>query len=280
MLGLLVGCCIGLVLGLTGAGGSVLAVPLLIFVLNMAPDQAVTLSLAAVFGSALFGVITRLRRREIVWFPAFFFAAGGMLFAPLGVYLAQFFSDRWRLASFTVLMLVIAARMLLQSIRSPSSSSVVRAYSGNGEEAGSPMCPLSESRQFEPRFACISMLALAGALTGVLSGIYGVGGGFLIVPVLTMITQLSMRPAVGTSLFVIAVISGTGFVGYLFKNGSNALFGEPVFLWVIAGAIVGMFAGTLLSRKLAGPRLQQIFVAAIVAMAAFTLWNINSVTNS
>ena len=278
MMALLVGCAIGLVLGLTGAGGSVLAVPLLIFVLNVSPAMAVSFSLAAVFGSALFGVITRLRKQEIAWFPAWFFAAGGLLFAPVGVYLSDFFSDFWRLLSFTVLMLVIAGRMFWQSINAPLLSRFLRGGSEGEEDPASPMCPVSESSRFEPRLPCILVLALAGAATGVLSGIYGVGGGFLIVPVLTLMTQLSMRQAVATSLLIISLISGSGFVSYLYTEGLSAFTDSMIFGGVLAGALVGMFAGTLLSRRLAGPRLQQVFVVAIVAMAVFTFWNLDSVS--
>ncbi|MDX1696312.1 MAG: sulfite exporter TauE/SafE family protein [Ketobacteraceae bacterium] len=278
MLAILVGVAIGLVLGLTGAGGSVLAVPLLIFVLGMTPDEAVSLSLAAVFGSALLGVLIRLHKNEITWMPALFFAAGGMLLAPAGVVLAGYFPDTWRLGSFTVLMLIIAARMLWQSLREPLQARVLRAGSSadDAEPDASPLCPVSETRRFEPGFACIAVLALAGALTGILSGIYGVGGGFLIVPVLTLMTRLSMRRAVATSLLVITVISGTGFLGYVLHDGIARYAGNPTFLWVMTGALTGMLAGTWLSRLLAGPRLQQIFVVTIVAMAILTLWNLDS----
>ena len=275
---ILVGCAIGLVLGLTGAGGSVLAVPLLIFVLGVSPDTAVSFSLAAVFGSALFGVLTRLKKREIVWVPAWFFAAGGLLFAPVGVFLSGYISDTWRLISFTVLMLVIAARMLWQSINAPLQARFVRAGSEGNDDPASPMCPVSESSRFEIRVPCILVLAAAGAATGVLSGIYGVGGGFLIVPVLIMMTQLSMRQAVATSLLIISLVSGSGFVSYLYARGAGDFSGSPLFAWVMAGALAGMFMGTLLSRRIAGPRLQQLFVLAIVAMAVFTLWNLETVS--
>ena len=277
MIAALVGIAIGLVLGLTGAGGSVLAVPLLIFVLKVSPDAAVTFSLAAVFGSALFGVLTRLRTGEISWIPALFFAAGGMLFAPLGVFLSGYFSDSWRLVSFTVLMLIIAARMFWQSINAPTFSRVLRAGGEKDVASNGPMCPLSDSSQFEMRFSCIALLASGGAVTGILSGVYGVGGGFLIVPILTIITQLSMGQAVATSLLVISLISGSGFVSYVVGEGLEQFSGNWMFPLLMAGALAGMFIGTLLSRKLAGPRLQQVFVLAIVAMAGVTIWNLDSV---
>lgn len=276
MVALIVGCSIGLVLGLTGAGGSVLAVPLLVFVLGFSPESAVTASLATVFVSALIGVAARLKYQETVWIPAISFAVGGMAFAPLGVYLAGFFSPHWHLGTFIILMFVIAARMLWQSVHDPEIALYVRAETDGSGEFSAPMCPLSENNQFQPRIRCISMLGLGGALTGILSGIYGVGGGFLIVPFMTAITQLSMRQAVGTSLFVITVISGVGFFSYILKAGGLSIATSPALVVVIGGAIVGMLVGTLLSRKIAGPRLQQLFVVAIIVMAIFSLVNLNS----
>lgn len=279
MIALLVGCSIGLVLGLTGAGGSVLAVPLLIFVLQYSPELAVMASLATVFATASFGVLTRLKNKEMVWVPAIAFAVGGLAFAPVGVYLAQYLSAVWHMATFTILMLVVAIRMFIQSIQDPGVAGIVRAQSNADFEQSSPMCPLSETNQFEPRLRCLGMLAFAGAFTGVLSGIYGVGGGFLIVPVLTAITQLNMRQAVGTSLFVIAVISAAGFLGYLLKNETGELVANPSLVQVIAGALVGMLVGTFLSKKIAGPRLQQFFVLVILMMASFTLFNMDKISS-
>ena len=278
MVALVVGSVIGVVLGLTGAGGSVLAVPLLIFAVSLPPNIAVALSLATVFVAASIGVATRLRHKEIVWMPAVFFAAGGMLFAPVGVGLAPHIPTSIHMSSFALIMLVIAIRMLVQSIRSPEATNVVRARSDGSKEVSNPICPLSDSNRLEPRFKCISLLALSGALTGVLSGIYGVGGGFLIVPILTAVTQLNMRHAVGTSLFVITLISGMGFLSYLVNQPSELLLENQVSWIVISGAVCGMLVGTLLSRRIAGPRLQQIFVAAIFTMAVFTLFNLDSIS--
>lgn len=263
---LAIGAVIGAVLGLTGAGGSVLAVPLLILVLGIDPVSATGLALGVVAASALFGSIQRIRHREILWIPALFLGISGVVVAPAGRLLSAQVAPGFLTASFALLTLVIAARMVWQSIHQPQQSIVVRA--GGGTEADtSLLCRFSETQRFDWRFRCMAGLTAGGVLTGLLSGFFGVGGGFMIVPFLTQLNSVSIRNAVATSLVIIAAVSSSGFVAHVLTQGIDAY--QLTALSV--GGVCGMVAGSLLARWIAGVYLQRVFAVTIVIMAGLML---------
>lgn len=260
----LIGALIGLVLGLTGAGGSVMAVPLLTGVLGLSLPVSAGLSLGAVALAALFGVVLRWRRHEIVWPLVAVAGAGGMLLAPVGQWLSARLPETFLVAAFALLVGVVAIRMWLQASVDPESTRVVRAGGPLNEAASAATCSVSPSGRFEWRWPCMQRLLLAGAATGLLSGLFGVGGGFVIVPMLVLISGLAMPQAVATSLAVIALVSGSGFVGFLWQQSLPDLF------WPLAGgALAGMLAGSGLGRFVAGPLLQKMFV---VLMLGLVVW--------
>jgi uncharacterized membrane protein YfcA len=211
---LVIGILIGAVLGLTGAGGSVLAVPLLLICLKLDPASATGLALGVVAASSGYGAIQRIRQREILWIPAALFGISGAIFAPPGRLLASHLPSEWLLGSFSVLSLVIAVRMFLQSIQHPELAKVVRADSGDSTQEPL-LCRLSDTGRFDWRVRCMAGLSVGGVLTGLLSGLFGVGGGFLIVPFLNQLNGVSMRHAVATSLVIIAAIASSGFVAHI-----------------------------------------------------------------
>lgn len=265
---ILIGVLIGLVLGLTGAGGSVLAVPLLMAGLGLSLPESAGLSLGAVGAAATIGVLLRLGKGQISWMPALFLALGGAVFTPVGRYLSGMMPERLSLSLFMALVLAIAIRMWRQANRHPDETEALRASVNAGAEGrAQPICRLSPSGQFEMRLPCVLRLALAGALTGVLSGLFGVGGGFVIVPALVLLTGLPMMYAVATSLAVIAGISTTGFVAFL----HGGMLSSAVLLPVTLGGLGGMLLGTVIAPRLAGPHLQKLFVLLMVPLAAYTL---------
>jgi uncharacterized protein len=260
---LAIGILIGAVLGLTGAGGSVLAVPLLLIFLKLDPASATGLALGVVAASSCYGAVQRIRQREILWIPAALFGISGAIFAPPGRLLASQLSPEWLLGSFSVLSVVIAGRMFLQSVQHPELAKVVRADSG--DSTPEPLlCRLSETGRFDWRVRCMAGLTGGGVITGLLSGLFGVGGGFLIVPFLNQLNGVSMRNAVATSLVIIAAISSSGFVAHI----STHTVDWSQLLQLAAGGIAGMILGSVLARWLAGARLQQLFAIVIVVMAA------------
>jgi uncharacterized membrane protein YfcA len=115
---------------------------------------------------------------------------------------------------------------------------------------------------------CALVLTLSGVLTGLLSGLFGVGGGFLIVPALVLAASLPMRRAVATSLLVIAIVGTAGTASHLLAGHPLAL---AVTAWFVLGGLIGMGLGSRLSRRLAGPQLQKLFATIMVGVAVFML---------
>jgi len=262
------GVLVGVALGLTGGGGSIFAVPLLIYGLHQQPSQAVSLSLAVVGVTALIGALHVLHKRLAALPPMFTFAAGGMMGAPLGVTVAHTMKEQWLLLGFAVLMLAIGSLMWIKSLRNPKENPIVRALPTKGE-GQSPMCRLAHDGALDFGAPCALMLALIGFISGVLSGLFGVGGGFLIVPALVLLTGMSMHQAVASSLVIIAMISASGSAMALWKSPMDWM----VFMPFVAGSITGMIAGRLLAHKIAGTQLQRLFATAIIAVGLVMVWH-------
>ena len=131
-----------------------------------------------------------------------------------------------------------------------------------------PACRYDASGRLQLSSRCALRLILTGALTGLLSGLFGVGGGFLIVPALVMIASLPMRRAVATSLWVIVLISAIGFASHLV---AGQVLNLRVTLGFVLGGLAGMAIGIGLGRRIAGPMLQKLFSVMITAVAVFTL---------
>lgn len=263
---LTLGVLIGAVLGLTGAGGSVLAVPLLMLLLDLDPVSATGLALGVVAASAIFGSIQRIRHREILWIPTLFLGVSGIVFAPVGRLLSAQVSPAFLTVSFSLLTLLIAARMLWQSIHSPEQSSVVRAGGGK-QTATALLCRFSETQRFDWRFRCMAGLVIGGVLAGLLSGFFGVGGGFLIVPFLSQLNSISIRNAVATSLVIIAAISSSGFIAHILTQPVE----WPQLTVLSLGGVCGMLAGSVLARWIAGVYLQRVFAVTILVMAGLLM---------
>ena len=246
----IVGIIVGLVLGLTGAGGSVFAVPLFIYVLGIGTQQAMGLSLGIVGLSACFGILARLGSREILWIPGLIFAFIGSLTAPLGIYLNQRSNEHYLLMGFSMIVLIVALRMFNKS-------------KGASSELDSSEILINLNSKN------IMAIVLIAALTGVLSGLFGVGGGFLIVPALVMVLGIRIKNAVATSLLIISIVSASGFLSFISSlNGTNDL---GLFLNLAAGGLVGMLAGTSLSRFLKGSQLEKIFAILMILMAVIIM---------
>lgn len=234
---------IGLSLGLLGGGGSILTVPILVYVMGFEPKQAIAMSLAIVGTTALVGAQQHWRAGNVDWRVALPFGLVAMGGTYLGARLAVFFSGAAQLALFGGVMLIAAVFMFRD--RTPEDAP-----------------PLATG-------ALATILVVAeGLAVGVLTGLVGVGGGFLIVPALVLLARLPMKRAIGTSLLVIAAKSFAGFAGYL---------GQVEVPWgFLAGftavAILGIFAGTRLIRFVSQHRLKQAFAVFLIVMGAFILY--------
>lgn len=269
---LVIGLIIGLVLGLTGAGGSVFAVPLLILLGGLSVNEAIGLSLGAVAISALYGSLHNWRGQQILWTPALILAATGALLAPVGKWVGNGLPETGLLVGFNLLAVAIAVRMWLSARRDPDSARVVRAGDFSQSDKPELLCRLGPAGKFELRPRCITGLVVGGAIVGMLSGLFGVGGGFLIVPLMLFLSQVGMAQAVATSLLIITAISSVGFISHLGFSYSAGVPVDWVALgWIALGGVAGMFVGQKISRFIANALLQQLFAASLVILALITL---------
>ena len=248
------GAVVGMILALTGAGGGILAVPLLVFGLGLSIAQAAPVGLLAVGAAAAVGALLGLKEGLVRYRAAALIGAVGMAIAPLGLRLAQVIPNTPLMIAFALLLAFVAVRMFIQS-------RVDQVEPANASQR-SPCVTGSDHRLVWTR-RCAWALAGVGSLSGVLSGLLGVGGGFVIVPALSRFTNLDTRSIVATSLAVIALVS-VGGVSAAALQGSVQW---PVALPFATGAIAAMLAGRGLAARLDGPRLQQFFALTSGAVA-------------
>ncbi|HET7315744.1 sulfite exporter TauE/SafE family protein [Salinisphaera sp.] len=264
------GVLVGLALGLTGGGGSIFALPLLIYGLGLAPRDAVAISLIAVAATAMVGAIEGALRRVVEWRAAAIFAAAGICFAPLGVWLGGQVPGGVTVLGFAALMLIVAVSMIVKARRQPEHARVIRARVAEQASAdATTVCRYSGDGRLRLTAPCSFALLGAGVLVGVLSGFFGVGGGFLIVPALMLVTAMGIHRAVATSLLVIALVGSSGVIsavvaGRHIEPATTALF--------MIGGIIGMGGGRVLARYLAGHALQFVFAGGMIALAVFMLF--------
>jgi uncharacterized membrane protein YfcA len=258
------GAIVGLSLGLTGGGGAIFAVPLLVYGAGMPAQEAVGVSLASVGATSLVGFLYRWRLGEVEIRPGILFAVSGMLGAPLGTYLSELISESTLLFLFAGLMVVVAGRMWRQARLTADQPSTC---STEGKSDG-PACRRDALGSLVLNSHCAGLLLLLGFATGVVSGLFGVGGGFVIVPALVLFSGMSIHRAVGTSLMVISLVSASGVLAQLWMDKA---FSPTVAAQFVGGGIAGLLAGQRLARRLKGPTLQKVFAVAILLVAAFVI---------
>lgn len=241
---------IGLTLGVFGSGGSILTVPVLRYLLGHADKAAVAESLAIVGMIAMIGCLPYARRRLVDWASVVYFGLPGMVGTYGGAWLAKFVPG-------PVQLILFAGAMLL--------AAVVLWKRGSAKSAGTE--PIIEPR-VRPKWTVV----VEGLSVGVLTGLVGVGGGFLIVPALVVLGGLDLRRAIGTSLVIITLNSTVGFLKYfsVLHELNIALDGRVIALLAALG-IVGSLIGRSVSARLPMPALQRGFVIFLILMAGFVL---------
>jgi uncharacterized membrane protein YfcA len=237
---------IGLSLGLLGSGGSILTVPVLVYLVGEPEKVAIAESLAIVGVIAALAAVPRSLRGLVRWPTVLLFGLPGMLGSYLGAAAAQYISAAMQLTLFAVIMLLAATLM-----------------------ARPPRLEDDDGRA--PR--AVWKIALDGLLVGVITGLVGVGGGFLIVPALVLLGGLPIHLAIGTSLAIIALKSLSGFLKYQDVLASLDLaVSWPLIATISLVGFLGTLVGGALAGRLPRHRLQQTFAAFLVVMAAFILW--------
>lgn len=240
---------IGLSLGLLGSGGSILTVPVLVYLVQEPQKLAIAESLAIVGGISLIGALPYAFKKLIHWKSVLWFGIPGVAGTYLGAYFSQWLTGAMQLLLFALMMLAAAYSMW-------------RAKN-----------PTTDKSKYHPLW----QILLEGLAVGIITGLVGVGGGFLIIPALVLLGGLSMRLAVGTSLLIIAMKSFTGFLKYVDVLGEYQVHWGLIGLFVGLG-IVGSFAGSFLSQKLPQQALRKLFAVVLVALGIFILYqNVPSV---
>ena len=238
MFALLLASLIGLALGLLGSGGSIITLPVMVYIAGIPVTQAVGMSLVVVGGTSALGGFLRFQKGEFSGRAAIFFAFSGMIGAFFGAKLTHFVEPKALMLLFAGMLLIVGPAMLRKRAMTTTSRSCHPAR-------------------------CLA----AGAAVGMLTGFLGVGGGVLILPALVLFAGLEMKTAIGTSLAIISLNCAAGVLGQL----RYVTLDWPQTLSFLAVALTGMFGGQLLAKRLSSPALQRGFAWAVIVLGLILL---------
>ncbi len=255
MLGHFFAVCIGISLGLLGGGGSVLALPVLVYVMGISPKPAIAMTLIIVGSVSLLGSIPHAQRGNLNLKIAGIFGSATMVGAYLGARIATLplITSAFQMLLFGLSMLAAAGWMIYRSIKEKPESSQDELAS---IQYVKPACKY-----------CWLWLMTEGIAVGVLTGLVGVGGGFAIVPALVLLGNIPMRQAIGTSLLIIAFNSVAGLVGYLGHVSLDWTLTVSFTFLAGCGTVIGAYLAQFVSAK----QLQKSFGYFLLAVATFVL---------
>jgi uncharacterized protein len=256
LLGVTLALFVGLSLGILGGGGSILAVPIFIYVLGIPPKPAIAMSLAVVGATSFAGFLAHWRQRNVDLGVAWIFALFAVAGAFTGARLARLIPAPVQLALFGGFALTAAWFMYRSGSRDLSrgrdlGATTVREPAGDAGARGDRPHPM--------------LLAAVGIAVGVFTAIIGAGGGFMIVPALVLLARVPMRAAVGTSLLILTANALSGFAGYLGQLPID----WSLLVWFTGVAIVGIVMGSAVVRHVPQPRLKQAFSMMVVVLGAY-----------
>ncbi len=253
----------GLALGLTGGGGTMLALPLLMLGLGLPAHEAGTLALVAVGAMALIGALTRWHAHQLQLHLGLVFALAGMAGAPLGAWGARHLPAGVLTAGVALLSVLVAVRIWSHGRPMPTTSAALPP----GALLAQAACRFDPAGHLRLTSRCLRMLVPVGVLTGVISGLFGVGGGFVVVPALVLIAGIDIRQATATALLVVALVCLSGAATALLAGQHLDL---SLTLWFVAGGIIGLESGSRIGRRLPVPLVQRLF-AVVLLLAAGAL---------
>jgi len=239
---------VGLSLGLMGSGGSILTVPVLIYLAGEQEKVAIAESLGIVGAISLVGAIPYAFKQQVHWRSVILFGLPGMIGAYGGAIISGFVSGTFQLILFAIVMLLAAGLMF------------------RNKKVDSENVDAEKNQKWW-------IIAIEGLVVGVLTGLVGVGGGFLIVPALVLLGGLPMHLAIGTSLVIIAMKSFSGFFKYIdvLEELNLSVNWELVLIFSLIGA-VGSFAGRAVGSKISGEKLKRGFAIFLLFMGAYIIY--------
>lgn len=247
MLALIVGLGIGIVVGLLGAGGGILSVPALMYLLGQAPYAAAIGSLIGVTLTSAGALLVHARAGSVQIRAGLLFGGLSVVGALAGARLSLLLDDEMLVRIFSIFLLLVGIAFAVRTWRGPTEDSAT----------GRPR------RQWRD----LMRLIVVATLTGLLTGIFGVGGGFMIVPVLVLVMAVPMKEAVGTSLLVMVVTSLAGIVGRMPLQGT--IDWQLIGLFV-AGSVMGGLLGSVFSKRLPPRLLTGIFALLVTGVAVYS----------
>lgn len=251
---LILGLFVGIILGLTGAGGGILAIPALVFSQNWSVAQAAPIGLLAVTGAAIVGAVEGFLRKLVRYRAALWMALLGIPMTPIGLYTAQLLPTYWLMTAFAITMLVVAVRLFI-----PNAN----------HETYHPCNLNPDTGRLDWTPSTVVILGGIGMLTGFLTGLLGVGGGFVLVPALRKATDISMHSIVATSLMVIALVGSSGIIFSLIQGNEFPL---SVALPFITACIIGMVGGRQLINLFKAQTVQRVFALFVIGVAMLMLF--------
>lgn len=239
----------GIVLGLFGSGGSIIAMPALMYLLHVEPKSAIAMSLGIVAVTATISGWDNWRRGNVDVKVAAMFGLFGVVGTYAGARLGVYTPVTVQLILFALVMYAAAWKMLQKKKQ-------LQAQTAH-----------SEAEEIEIIKAHMGQIALHGVGVGVLTGLVGVGGGFLIVPALVLLSGIPMKIAIGTSLVIVAAKSYSGFAGYI---------GAVTVDWAIMGSftlvtVAGSFVGTRIAHRFSHEKLKKSFAIFLIVVATYIL---------
>jgi len=239
--------CIGLSLGLIGGGGSILAAPVLIYIMGVPEKSAFAMTLVIVGVASLIGAIPHWRQGNVNVKTVALFAPAAMVGAYGGARLGSLpaVTPTLQLVIFGLMMLVASITMIRKGAKEKTQPAADHA----------PPIPPGV------------MIPLEGLLVGALTGFIGIGGGFLVIPALVLLGKTPMKEAVGTSLVILALKSATGFAGYV----GHVTIDWPLLIGFTVASSVGILAGSYLNRFVSAKQLEKGFGYFVLAVAVFVL---------
>ncbi|RPF26427.1 sulfite exporter TauE/SafE family protein [Georgenia muralis] len=281
-----IGLGVGVVVGALGGGGGILTVPILVYLLGTVPYEAATASMVIVGATSAVALVSHARAGNVRWAPGLTFGLLGAVWAFLGSRLSAGADPAVLMTAFSMLLTLVAVLMLRKALMrsgepappaGPAALDAAPEGTARGDDAEPDLAPGPDvSRHAElldprrrTRLRRAGVVVAAASLVGLLTGFFGVGGGFAVVPALVLALGLPMRHAVGTSLLVIVVNSLTGLAG---RTESLPTVDWATVVAFAAASMAGGFAGSRLSARTAPHRLTTAFAVllAVVAVATAT----------